>query len=221
MQLKGVETRLARKSCGRHEFVAHLVHVRLVHRAPTPVAGQQSALVESAHRTHQRPLDLHAGHEGAAMGNLRRDRGALGMHRIGQRPQIGQDLRAHPDLVWQGATDLAHRGVGDRGQRDTAAREITMVADQRAGRGAIQAHRLVGAGFDEAVAQPQRPDLYGFEQFGSRAHVFAPPSTLPSIANSSGVTCGRCRPLRCAARLRANSAVISGWVDTQNSPSAI
>ena len=100
------------------------------------------------------------------MSELQGDFAPLGMHRIGNGFQVGEDFRAQPELIGQRSADFRHRRIGHGGQGDAASGQIAMVFEQGFGGKAFAIHILVGARFDKTVAKCNGPQCQGAERAG-------------------------------------------------------
>ena len=174
MQLHRVEARVARQPGGGDELIGNTVHVLGGHCPLQEIALEHARRVEARRGADGSAFYFHPGHKRAAMGNLRGNGRAATMHRRGKRPEVGQNVRAHPDLVGQGAPFRRHRHVGNRGHADAAPCQLAVMPDQCLSGPAIQAHRLVRARLYKPVAQPER--AYGNRVKGSfcRCHDYLP-----------------------------------------------
>ena len=115
--------------------------------------------VEEPHRGQRGGLVGARVGDRAGVADLRADRRALGVDRVGEPSEAGHRFRAHPDAVAFGAAALGDRAVGHRGHADPAGGRQSVVldqvvADQRAGCAGFE-----GRGFDDAIAQRDGSEL--------------------------------------------------------------
>lgn len=107
---------------------------------------------EPARRQRGQPVGEGVG-DRSGMADLRRDRGTLRVHGIGEPAKSGHGLGPHVDLVALGTSFRRDGAVGDRGHADTAGRGTPVafdqfVADQGAGSDPLESGHL-----DDSVAQ--------------------------------------------------------------------
>ena len=82
-------------------------------------------------------------------------RGALGVDGVGEAPQPGHDLGAHPQLVAERPAVLADGAVGEGGHADAAGGHAPVVLDEPVGDHAALGETLETARPHHAVAQRQ------------------------------------------------------------------
>ena len=164
VQLYRIEAGVTTDSGSGGKLVDHLSHIALVHRPLQKISTQQPRLVNAGRSTDGAPLDLDGGDKGAAMGQLHGDLATLGVNRISQHLEIGNDLFTQPNLVGQSTPALGHGTISHGGQRNPASRHVAVMLDHGPGWRAVQAHCLIGTGPDEPVAQCNRPQLEGCER---------------------------------------------------------
>src|SRR6516165_1791895 len=115
--------------------------------------------VEEPHRRQGGGLvGLRVGHR-AGVPDLSAYRRALGVDRLGEPPQPGHRLRAHPQSVALGASALGDRAVGDRRHADPAGGRQPVVFDQVIGDQRVGRARFERGGLDDPVAQRYRTEL--------------------------------------------------------------
>ena len=137
--------------------------------------------IEEPHRC-QRPGLVGSGvRDGAGVADLRADRRALRVDRVGQSMQSGHGLRAHPDLPALGAPAGCHRAVGDRRHADPTRGEQPVVADQVVGDQRVRGGGLERRSLDDPVAQGHRAELGRGEHIGLGVRTGSLPQWLPWV----------------------------------------
>ena len=131
---------------------------------------------EHARRRERGRLRPHRVRDRARVADLRGDRRALGVHRVGELAQTRADLGVvEHDLMTVGAAGAGDRAVRDRRHADAAGREPAVELDELGRDDALGRAALEGRGLDDPVAQLIGPSRAGAK--GSmRGH--APDRTL-------------------------------------------
>src|SRR6516225_9174333 len=127
--------------------------------------------VEEPHRRQGLGLvGLRVAHR-AGVPDLSAHRRALGVDRLGEPPQPGHGLRAHPQSVALGAPAPGDRAVGDGRHADPAGRRQPVVLDEVIGNQRVGCARFERRSLDDPVAQRQRTELGRTEHIRRGRHI--------------------------------------------------
>lgn len=102
----------------------------------------------------------------AAVADLDTGGGSLAVDRVGDAPQTGDDLGPQPQLVRERQPVARDRGIGERRHADASGRDAAVILVQHVRRRVAVAHALERGCADRTVAQGQRSDPAGGEQYG-------------------------------------------------------
>ena len=172
VQLHRVEAGLAREPRGYDEAGGDRLDLVGGHGVGQHPTAQHPHQVQGA-RGPERPPPALVGvvGEGAAVAELERGRGPLGVDDVGEAPEFRDHLRSQVELVPKGAPVGLDRAVGHRGHADATGRERAVVLDQVLAHAAVRGHALEGGGADHPVPEGDPAEPEGREGIG---HARAP-----------------------------------------------